>query len=158
MDIKKFSLEDIPLSEFDPDKTALFNPSTLLEKRDLPEACVMIFYTSVINKLKSDGLLIKAYELAPYGVTILPVDVFAATTPLGNISVVFPGIGAPIASAILEELIALGCRKFVACGSGGVLKSELKRGTVVIPSYAVRDEGTSYHYLPPSRIVEMNLK
>ena len=86
------------------------------------------------------------------------IDIFVANTPLGDISVVFPGIGAPIASAILEELIALGCRKFVACGSGGVLKSELKRGTVVIPSYAVRDEGTSYHYLPPSRIVEMNLK
>ena len=156
MDLKKFSSEDIPLLEFDPDKTALINPSTLLEKRDLPEACVMIFYTSVINKLKSEGLLQKAYELAPYGATILPVDIFVANTPLGDISVVFPGIGAPIASAILEELIALGCRKFVACGSGGVLKSELKRGTVVIPSYAVRDEGTSYHYLPPSRTVEMN--
>jgi len=68
----------------------------------------------------------------------------------------FPGIGAPIAAAILEELIALGCRRFVACGSGGVLIPELKRGTVVIPDSAVRDEGTSYHYLPPSRTVEMN--
>jgi uridine phosphorylase len=44
----------------------------------------------------------------------------------------------------------------VACGSGGVLRPDLKRGTVVIPDSAVRDEGTSYHYLPPSRTVEMN--
>ena len=156
MNYKKYTRENIPLLEFDPDKTALIEPNMLHHKQDLPEACVMIFYTSVINKLKSDGLLKKVYELAPYGVTILPVDIFAATTPLGNISVVFPGIGAPIASAILEELIALGCRKFVACGSGGVLNSELKRGTVVIPSSAVRDEGTSYHYLSPSRTIEMN--
>jgi uridine phosphorylase len=56
----------------------------------------------------------------------------------------------------LEELIALGCRRFVACGSGGVLIPELKRGTVVIPNSAVRDEGTSYHYLPPARTVEMD--
>ena len=156
MGIKKYSSEDIPLLEFDPDKKALIEPHMLHHKQDLPEACVMIFYTSVINKLKSEGLLKKAYELAPYGITILPIDIFVSNTPLGNISIVFPGIGAPIVSAILEELIALGCRKFVACGSGGVLKSELKRGTVIIPSSAVRDEGTSYHYLPPSRTVEMN--
>ena len=156
MNLKKYTREDIPLLEFDPDKTALIEPRMLHHKQDLPEACVMIFYASVINKLKDEGFLKKSYQLAGYGVTILPTEIFIATTPLGNISVVFPGIGAPIASAILEELIALGCRKFVACGSGGVLKSELKRGTVVIPNSAVRDEGTSYHYLPPSRTVEMN--
>ena len=81
---------------------------------------------------------------------------FTAQTPIGDVAVVFPGIGAPIAAAILEELIALGCRRFVACGSGGVLKPELKRGTVVIPDSAVRDEGTSYHYLRPARTVAMD--
>jgi len=156
MDKKLFSSDDIPLLEFDPDKTALIEPHMFQEKRDLPEACVMIFYASVINKLRDEGVLKKVYELAPYGVTILPVDVFVAETLFGKVSVIFPGIGAPLASALMEELIALGCRKFVACGSGGVLKQELKRGTVIIPSSAVRDEGTSYHYLPPSRTVEMS--
>jgi uridine phosphorylase len=156
MEKKLFSAADIPLLEFDPEKTALIEPAMMHRKQDLPEACVMIFYAEVIHKLLDEGILKKAYKLAPYGVTILPVDVFTARTPIGDVAVVFPGIGAPFAAAILEELIALGCCKFVACGSGGVLKPELKRGTVVIPSSAVRDEGTSYHYLPPSRAVEMN--
>jgi uridine phosphorylase len=153
---KLFSAADVPLLEFDPDKTALIEPAMMHRKQDLPEACVMIFYADVIHKLSGEEILNKAYTLASYGITIQPVDVFTARTPIGDVAVVFPGIGAPIAAAILEELIALGCRKFVACGSGGVLKPELKRGSVVIPSSAVRDEGTSYHYLPPSRTVEMN--
>lgn len=157
MAVKKYTAEDIPLLEFDPDKTALIEPHKMYRRNpDLPEACVMIFYASVIKKLHDEGLLKKVCTLAGYGVTILPVDIFVANTPSGNVSVVFPGIGAPIASAIFEELIALGCRKYVACGSGGVLKPELMRGSVVIPSSAVRDEGTSYHYLTPSRTVEMD--
>ena len=156
MEKKLYLAADIPLLEFDPDKKALIEPGMFHHKHDLPEACVMIFYAEVIHKLLDEGILKKAYKLAPYGVTILPVDVFTARTPIGEVAVVFPGIGAPIAAAILEELIALGCCKFVACGSGGVLRPDLKRGTVVIPDSAVRDEGTSYHYLPPSRTVEMN--
>ena len=156
MEKKLFSAADIPLLEFDPDKTALIEPAMMHRKQDLPEACVMIFYADVIHKLSGEEILKKAYTLASYGITLQPVDVFTARTPIGDVAVVFPGIGAPIAAAILEELIALGCRKFVACGSGGVLKPELKRGTVIIPSSAVRDEGTSYHYLPPSRTVDMD--
>jgi len=64
-----------------------------------------------------------------------------------------PGVGAPHAAALLDEVIALGCRKFIACGGAGVLDREIAVGHVVVPISAVRDEGTSYHYLPPSREV-----
>jgi uridine phosphorylase len=67
-----------------------------------------------------------------------------------------PGIGAPFAAAVFEVLIALGCRKFVACGSAGVLKQDLERGAIVIPSSPFRDEGTSYHYRPPSRVIDID--
>jgi uridine phosphorylase len=67
------------------------------------------------------------------------------------VAVVHPGVGAPLAAGIMEELIALGCRKFIACGSAGVLDRSLASGTVVVPSGAVRDEGTSYHYVKPAR-------
>jgi uridine phosphorylase len=70
------------------------------------------------------------------------------------VAVAHPGLCAPFVAAVLEELIAFGCRKFVACGSAGVLDGNLKKGTVVVPSAAVRDEGTSYHYLPPEREIE----
>ena len=56
-----------------------------------------------------------------------------------------------MAAALLEEAIAKGGRTFVACGGAGVLNREVAVGHLVVPSSAVRDEGTSYHYAPPAR-------
>jgi uridine phosphorylase len=63
-------------------------------------------------------------------------------------------VGAPLAAALLEETIALGGRKFIACGGAGVLDRTVAMGQLLLPVAAVRDEGTSYHYLPPAREVE----
>lgn len=46
-----------------------------------------------------------------------------------------------------------GCKKFIACGGAGVLEKGIAVGHIVVPRAAVRDEGTSYHYLPPAREV-----
>ena len=50
-------------------------------------------------------------------------------------------------------MIGWGCRKFVVVGCAGALSPKLKPGHLVVPTSAVRDEGTSYHYLPASRTV-----
>jgi len=57
MEKKLFSAADIPLLEFDPDKTALIEPAMMHRKQDLPEACVMIFYADVIHKLSGEEIL-----------------------------------------------------------------------------------------------------
>ncbi len=67
-----------------------------------------------------------------------------------RLMVAHPRIGAPVAAASLEGAIAMGARKFIACGGAGVLNSSLAVGHLVVPTAAIRDEGTSYHYLPPS--------
>jgi len=59
--------------------------------------------------------------------------------------------GAPVTAGFLEEVLSLGVRAVVACGGAGVIKPGFDRSRVVLVSSAVRDEGTSYHYLPPSR-------
>ena len=64
-----------------------------------------------------------------------------------------PGIGSGLSAGLFEEVIAYGCRKFVACGGCGVLERDLAVGHLVALSGAVRDEGASYHYLPPAREV-----
>ena len=53
-------------------------------------------------------------------------------------------------------MIAHGCHKFIVCGGCGVLEKEIAVGHLIVVSGAVRDEGTSYHYLPPSREVTAN--
>jgi uridine phosphorylase len=56
----------------------------------------------------------------------------------------------------MEFLIAYGGRSFVGCGGCGVLDPAIAAGHVLVPTCAVRDEGTSYHYLPPSREVSLS--
>ncbi len=62
-------------------------------------------------------------------------------------------VGAPLAGALLEEVIAMGCKAFVVCGGAGVLQPELAVGHLVMVESAVRDEGTSHHYLAPGRYI-----
>ncbi len=64
-----------------------------------------------------------------------------------------PGPGAPAAVAILEELVALGATRFISIGSAGAIQPALRSGDLVVPDRALRDEGTSRHYLPAERWV-----
>lgn len=57
-------------------------------------------------------------------------------------------IGAPTAVMLLEQLIALGARRFLYLGFCGALAPALTIGDLFIPQQAIREEGTSYHYLP----------
>jgi uridine phosphorylase len=84
-------------------------------------------------------------------------DLYLLKTRSQPIGVLRPvGPGAPIVAAVLEELIAFGVKRFVSIGLAGGLQSDLHSGDVVIADRALRDEGTSYHYLPPARSVEAN--
>lgn len=64
------------------------------------------------------------------------------------LAVVGPAPGAPYAVMVLEKLIALGGRCFVACGWCGSLRPEVRIGDLVLPELAYSEEGTSRHYPP----------
>ncbi|WP_420641787.1 nucleoside phosphorylase [Candidatus Leptofilum sp.] len=139
-----------PILEFDPDNSAFIDPQAVLKPIDIPRRCVLCFFQDVLKQMHEDGRLQIIYQL---GSEIGKNPVYEMKVEGERIAVLHPGVGAPLAGAFLEELIALGCRDFIACGGCGVLDSELGLGHVVVPATAVRDEGTSYHYLPPSREV-----
>jgi len=61
------------------------------------------------------------------------------------------GPGAPYAAIVVEELSALGARRFVIVGIAGSIQPEVRAGSLVICERALRDEGTSHHYVRPSR-------
>ncbi len=61
------------------------------------------------------------------------------------------GIGAPAACVVLEGLIAFGVKRFVSVGIAGSLQPDIAIGDLIVCEKAIRDEGTSYHYLPASR-------
>jgi uridine phosphorylase len=60
-------------------------------------------------------------------------------------------VGAPFAVLVAEELFASGCEALVTVSSAGLVASDARPPFFVLIERALRDEGTSYHYLPPSR-------
>lgn len=60
--------------------------------------------------------------------------------------------GAPAAVITLELLIASGVRKFLVYGGAGSITHKLRIGDVLIPTWGVREEGTSYHYVPEGHV------
>jgi len=63
----------------------------------------------------------------------------------------FPGIGAPLTGALLEESISLGGEIFIFFGRSGILKEDISKDTIIIPTSALIDEGTSSHYTVTGR-------
>jgi uridine phosphorylase len=61
------------------------------------------------------------------------------------------GIGAPGAVIHLEEFIECGVHRFISVGTAGALQKGLKTGDLVLCERAIRDEGSSHHYLRPSK-------
>ena len=57
---------------------------------------------------------------------------------------------------VIECLFALGVEKLVLFGSCGVLDSSLANCGIIVPTAALRDEGTSYHYAPAGDEIEVN--
>lgn len=67
-----------------------------------------------------------------------------------KILLVYPPTGASATVCDTELLIASGIEKIVAFGTCGRLKPTIAKNTIIFPSSAIREEGTSYHYLPDS--------
>lgn len=149
-----------PILEFDGEPEAIIEPGKIIKPlAEMPTHGVITFFQDVIDHFVAQGLAQEIFavqsEMGRH-----PIYAFTpkatpaqADKPPSRVALFHPGVGAPLAAGILEEIIALGCSNFVACGGAGVLDWQLALGHLVVPTAAVRDEGTSYHYLPPSREV-----
>lgn len=65
-----------------------------------------------------------------------------------KVSVTSTGIGCPSAAIAMEELVKVGADTFVRVGTSGSMQPDVLPGTLGIIQGAIRDEGTSSHYLP----------
>jgi uridine phosphorylase len=139
-----------PVLEHDYIGEGKIEPSKVIQRQDVPEVCVITFFREVINKVAAEKqvrlAVDNAWEDGPH-------PLYEIEHQGQRVAFYHPGVGAPIAAGLLEEAIAYGCRKFVVVGGAGVLEKGLAVGKLILVSAALRDEGVSYHYLPPSREV-----
>jgi uridine phosphorylase len=144
----------IPLLEDDLVSPGVIQPGAGLLPLELdgavPPAAVLCFFQEVLESLAARG---QARPIGRLLSEVGPNPLYVVKVGAAEVLVVHPGVGAPLAAGILEEVIALGCRSIVACGGAGALRDDLVLGLAVVVDEAVRDEGTSFHYLAPSRTV-----
>lgn len=143
-------MEPYPILEFDPDPGAILNPHPSPKDHPMPRHAVACFFQDVLRQLVAEGRLqqIGALE-SEIGINPLYLLEWEGQQLL----VFHPGVGAPLAAGYLEEVIARGAQHIIACGGCGVLQGDIVAGHPLVLTSAVRDEGTSYHYLPPGREV-----
>ncbi len=139
-----------PILEFDPARSAILEPRPVRLSQPAPPRAVLCFFADVLNRLRRRG------QLNPIGrlkSEIGPNPLYQLETGGESLLVAHPGVGAPLAAGFLEEIIALGVDRLIAAGGCGVIDPAIDAGHPLILTGAVRDEGVSYHYLPPGREV-----
>ncbi|MEK7422882.1 MAG: nucleoside phosphorylase [Actinomycetota bacterium] len=139
---------DHPLFEFDPSSEAVINPSIYRPRLGFPERAVLCWFGDVVRQ-RTEG--IEPIHHVPFehgDHAICVIDHHGEAVAL-----VSPGVGAPAAVSTLEIVVALGATKVIGCGGAGIVRPGFDVGHVIVPTGAIRDEGTSYHYASAGAVV-----
>ena len=128
---------DKPPRYFHRDKSAAALPT--------PEAVVLCYQNSLLRHILEQHQTTRSEQGAI-------VSLYALNETKNRVAVKGGfGIGAPAAIVVLEELIVQGVQRFLSVGTAGSLQEHVAVGDIVVCDRAIRDEGTSHHYLPPEK-------
>ncbi len=137
---------DYPVLEYDTASKAVFQPGN--GKKCFPAKAVFAFLGDEVENYAHthDGIQIDEFESATRRYPI-----YECLYNQEKICLCPAPVGSAAAVQVLEYLIAGGVTKIISVGSCGVLE-DIPENRFLIPVSALRDEGTSYHYL---QVVEM---
>jgi uridine phosphorylase len=109
----------------------------------VPDVCVLDPDGDLLRHLKTKGAARRDQRWACYHTALYGVR--HAGLAFGLVG---HAVGAPFAVLVAEQLFACGCRLLISMTSAGQLKQLRSPPYFVLIDRALRDEGTSYHYLP----------
>lgn len=141
-----------PILEFDPTPLGKLTACAALSPQapKLPELCVITFFRDSLTHISQNP---NFHLLGYLHSEIVDLPIYVTKVDGKEVCITLAFSGSAGAAATLEELRAMGAKRFVVCGGAGCLAPDLTVGNLLLPSCAVRDEGASYHYLPASREV-----
>lgn len=143
---------EIPILEFDTEQTAVLMPGHHSDFK-FPRKAVMLFMEKETDEFAEKN----GCEVIGTFVSITKnFNVYRTMIDGADIAFVQAPLGGAGAVQIMDQLIAGGVREIIAAGCCGALVKDTE-GSFYVPTAALRQEGTSYHYLPPSREVELDL-
>lgn len=148
--------KEFPILEFDPNREAKIMPKRAVDKllasyHGHYQKLVICYFREVIEQLLNSS---KIEPLLTLKSECQDITVYKFCD--NDCCLVQGVLGSPAAVGYLEEYIALGFKYIVCCGGAGVLERNTQVGDLFLIGSALRDEGTSYHYQEPTRIVEAN--
>ncbi|MGE3626988.1 MAG: nucleoside phosphorylase [Hyphomicrobiales bacterium] len=142
------------LAEKHYDADSAFTPESLLREArrqksagtgPVPDICLLDPDGDIVRRLKSEGRARRHDSWVCYH-----TDLHVFEDDGMSIGVVGCAVGASFAVLVAEELFASGCRLLISVTSSGQLTPVRPPPYFVLIDRALRDEGTSYHYLPPA--------
>ncbi len=148
----------LPLLNHPLDEPTAFRPEDLTEsvrssrKRpdgDVPAICILEFDGDLTDKLQSRGELERCDAWPCFHTTM-----WCWNSGELSCGIIPRTIGGPYAVLVAEQLAVCGAKVIVGLASAGRLDSQMPLPALVLADEAIRDEGTSYHYLPPSDTVK----
>lgn len=144
------------------DAPSVFQPAALLREARrqkrlpdtlVPPACLLDPDGDIVAHLTRTGRARPHPGWACYHTELVTFELPGVPHPVGAIG---RAVGAPFAVLLAEQLFASGCHTLLSITSSGRIAEDLPRPPhFVLIERALRDEGTSHHYLPPSRFATM---
>jgi uridine phosphorylase len=109
-----------------------------------------------VDKLEAEGAIQSVFKIRTEGLRPLVYEMRTEGGWSGEqIYITVIASGAPSVARTIETMSAMGVKKFMICSGAGTINEAVTLDKILIPSSAVRDEGTSYHYLPAAREVRL---
>lgn len=144
------------LEQFDECKKSTFNPDEVEKKIEgFPLVGISCFSHKLIDSLvKRYNPKILGYISSANGKN----PVYCINYQGIDVAVFMSNVGAAACCVGYEEILAMGLEKLIIFGTCGVLDKDIEDLSIIIPTSAVRDEGTSYHYVKASDEIEANIK
>ena len=139
---------DFPVLEFDDDPSAKLNPAHFSGDGFDTDKMVITFFPEVIEKL----LLYDKIRITKTISGENPLIIYRFMQK-PDVLLALGSIGCPACGGNLDLFNAMGIKKVMFCGGGGVLDKNIDVGQILVVDGAIRDEGFSYHYIPASRVI-----
>ena len=143
---------EIPILEFDDNPQAVIMPTHEDLGLDLPPRCVYAFLEEEIERYAN---AVEAEKVGEFVSATKTYPVFVMTYNGEEICLAQAPVGSAAAAQFLDWLIGYGVKQIISTGTCGVLV-DMPENVFLIPTRALRDEGASYHYVAPSRYIDMN--
>lgn len=141
-------------NDFDNEKCAFVNPcDTVIRQSDFPSIAISTFSSDIIDDYVKEY---KPSEIARLYTANGTLPVYQIEYKGKKIALFLSRVGAPACAAGLEEIIEMGAQKIVLFGCCGVLNETETKGKIILPTSAIRDEGTSQYYFPYSEEIIAN--